>query len=145
MSLWPEHTVTQVLLAEIGQGKGDAVNRLLERHRASVRKLIQLRLDRQIARRVDASDIVQDVLFEANSRMQEYLANPCMPFHLWLRHLAKESSDRHAPAASGGDTTQHRSRTLAEQSAVRRAFVIRSGGALAASDLTPPAASIRKD
>ena len=88
--LWPEHTVTQQLLAEAGRGEGDAVNRLFERHRVSLRKLIQLRLDRQVARRVDASDIVQDVLLEANGRLREYLADPKMPFHLWLRHMAKD-------------------------------------------------------
>jgi RNA polymerase sigma-70 factor (subfamily 1) len=38
----------------------------------------------------DASDIVQDVLIEANQRLTEYLKNPAMPFHLWLRHLAQD-------------------------------------------------------
>ncbi len=40
--------------------------------------------------RVDASDIVQDVLVEANRRLKEYLNNPAMPFHLWLRHMARD-------------------------------------------------------
>ena len=39
---------------------------------------------------MDASDIVQDVLLEANQRLVEYLKSPVMPFHLWLRHLAKD-------------------------------------------------------
>ncbi|MCA9262695.1 MAG: sigma-70 family RNA polymerase sigma factor, partial [Planctomycetales bacterium] len=40
--------------------------------------------------RVDASDIVQDVLVDANRRIQAYLDDPAMPFHLWLRQMAKD-------------------------------------------------------
>src|SRR5215211_3938791 len=47
-------------------------------------------LDRALAARVDASDIVQDVLLEAHRRLQDYLRKPAMPFHLWLRHIAKD-------------------------------------------------------
>ena len=36
------------------------------------------------------SDIVQDVLFEANRRLSAYLKEPKMPFHLWLRHMARD-------------------------------------------------------
>jgi RNA polymerase sigma-70 factor (ECF subfamily) len=52
--------------------------------------VVELRLDPALARRVDASDIVQDVLLEANRRLRDYLRDPTMPFHLWLRHLAKD-------------------------------------------------------
>lgn len=58
--------------------------------REPLRKAIDLRLDPVLARRVDASDIVQDVLIEANQRLTEYLKSPVMPFHLWLRHLAQD-------------------------------------------------------
>jgi RNA polymerase sigma-70 factor (ECF subfamily) len=58
--------------------------------REPLRKVIGLRLDPAVARRVDASDIVQDVLVEANQRLTEYLKKPDMPFHLWLRHLAQD-------------------------------------------------------
>lgn len=38
------------------------------------------------------SDVVQDVLVEANRRLQDYLGNPAMPFHLWLRQIAQDAS-----------------------------------------------------
>jgi len=88
--MWPESEKTQELLAGAENGDAEAVNRLLERHRDAVRRMIDLRMDRKIARRVDASDIVQDVLIEANRRLADYLKNPAMPFHLWLRHMAKD-------------------------------------------------------
>ena len=49
-----------------------------------------MRMDRTLQRRVDASDIVQDVLVEANRRLTDYLESTGMPFQLWLRHLARD-------------------------------------------------------
>lgn len=81
---------TLLLLERVRQGDSDAVNGLLDRHRAAIRRLIDQRMDRLIQRRVDASDIVQDVLVEANRRLGDYLQNPTMPFRLWLRHMARD-------------------------------------------------------
>ena len=145
MALWPEQTVTQNLLANARQGDRAAVNRLLERHRVSLKKLIQLRLDRKIARRVDASDVVQDVLMEANTRLQDYLADPKMPFHLWLRQLAQ---DRMIDVYRRHRGAQRRSLDR-EQSIAAPQFSDQSGfdlmGQLADHELTPAAASIRKE
>lgn len=88
--MWPEPQDTQELLAGVEAGKADAVNNLLDRHRDAVRRMIDLRMDRVLQRRVDASDIVQDVMIEANRRLNDYLKNPIMPFHLWLRQMAKD-------------------------------------------------------
>jgi RNA polymerase sigma-70 factor (ECF subfamily) len=145
MAIWPEHSVTQNLLAEAKGGDRSAVNRLLERHRTSLRKLIQLRLDRKVAQRVDASDIVQDVLLEANSRLQEYLCNPRMPFHLWLRQLAQDRMiDMHRRHRGAQRRSLDRERSLASPQ-----FADQSGfdlmGQLADHELTPAAASIRKE
>lgn len=145
MPLWPEKTVTQNLLANARLGDRAAVNRLLERHRNSLRKLVQLRLDRKIAQRVDASDVVQDVLLEANTRLQDYLSDPRLPFHLWLRQLAK---DRMIDMYRRHRGAQRRSLDR-EQSMTSPQFSDQSGldlmGQLADQELTPAAASIRKE
>ncbi len=88
--IWPDQEPTKVLLAKAGDGDESAVNQLLDRHRDAVRKLIRMRLDQRIQRRVDVSDVLQDVLIEANRRLQEYIKNPGMSFHLWLRQIAKD-------------------------------------------------------
>ena len=88
--MWPESDKTQKLLANAREGDTEAVNQLLERHRNAVRRMIDLRMDQVIKRRVDASDIVQEVMIDANRRLQTYLDNPVMPFHLWLRQMAKD-------------------------------------------------------
>src|SRR5207249_7889106 len=79
---------TQELLDQVRRGEAGAVDRLLAQHREPVRRMIGLRLDPAIAARVDASDVVQDVLLEASRRLNDYLRDPAMPFHLWLRHIA---------------------------------------------------------
>ncbi len=89
-SIWPDAENTAELLRDVKDGDSQAVERLLARHRDSLHRMIQLRLDGRIKRRVDVSDVVQDVLIEANRRLQDYLQNPAMAFHLWIRQIAKD-------------------------------------------------------
>jgi RNA polymerase sigma-70 factor (ECF subfamily) len=50
-----------------------------------------MRLDQRVQRRVDVSDVVQDVFVEANRRLNDYVAQgQPMAFHLWLRQIAKD-------------------------------------------------------
>ncbi len=88
--MWPTREETERLLEAARQGDAAAAARLLGHYREPLRRMIDLRLDPVLARRVDASDIVQDVLLEANQRLADYLRRPDMPFHLWLRHLAQD-------------------------------------------------------
>jgi RNA polymerase sigma-70 factor (ECF subfamily) len=88
--LWPDGTQTAVLIERAKEGNPDAVESLLDRHRDALRRMIQLRLDQKIQRRVDVSDVVQEVLIEAKRRLKDYLDNPAMAFHLWVRQIAKD-------------------------------------------------------
>jgi RNA polymerase sigma-70 factor (ECF subfamily) len=88
--MWPEQPLTEQLIAQAQDGDPFAVNQLMDRHRNSLRQLVRMRLDKKIQNRVDVSDVVQDVLVEANRRLARYLADPVMPFHLWLRQIAKD-------------------------------------------------------
>ncbi len=144
-SNWPDADRTEELLREARNGDDSAINRLMERHRAAVRRLVQIRLDQRIQRRLDVSDVVQDVFVEANRRIQRYLANPLLPFHLWLRHItrdriidahrrhrqsARRSVDREQPLILPGDF-DHSTRELA--------------GQLWDRQLTPAAAATQKE
>ena len=88
--MWPTSNKTEEMLADAKAGDGDAVNQLMERHRDGVRRMIQMRLDQRIQRRIDVSDVVQDVMVEAHRRLKEYLRTAPMPFHLWLRQIARD-------------------------------------------------------
>lgn len=87
-SIWPGDDQTETLLRAVRAGDADAINRLLEKHRGPVRRLVEMRLDRKVQRRVDVSDVVQDVMIEASGRLDRYLDDPSMAFHLWLRQIA---------------------------------------------------------
>ncbi|MEX0716022.1 MAG: sigma-70 family RNA polymerase sigma factor [Planctomycetaceae bacterium] len=143
--MWPEHEETQQLLENVRDGDAHAVDDLIERHRPGLRRMVQARLDRALARRVDASDVVQDVLIEAHRRLSDYLRDPKMPFHLWLRHMAQDRI-----------IDMHRRHRAAQRRSVDREqplhspqFADRSSLDLAAAlrdhELTPAAATIRRE
>ena len=68
---WPDHSQTGALLLRARTGEPEAINDLLERHRVALRKMVEGRMDHKLSRRVDASDIVQDVMLEASQRLQD--------------------------------------------------------------------------
>jgi RNA polymerase sigma-70 factor (ECF subfamily) len=143
--MWPDSEETQQLLRQAGGGDADAVNRLLERHRASLRNMIRLRLDRALAGRVDASDVVQDVLLEASRRLDDYVRDAAMPFHLWLRQLAKDRIiDMHRRHREAQRRSVDREQPLAAAAAPDRSAYDLAGQVLD-PELTPAAASIRRE
>lgn len=85
-SVLPEDT--ERLLREAREGDALATARLLERYRARLKTMIACRLDPQLARRVDPSDVVQDSLIVAHDRLPQYLADPRIAFYPWLRRIA---------------------------------------------------------
>ena len=89
-SMWPNQEETIELLGGAERGDAEAVNRLLDRHRDSLHRMVACRLNPGVARRLDASDVVQDALLTASRRLAEYLKNPAIPFHAWLRQLARD-------------------------------------------------------
>lgn len=81
---------TDGLLRRAEGGDRTALDRLLSRHRRRLRQMVAVRMDRRLAARVDASDVVQEALAEATARLAEYLRRRPAPFYLWLRQLAFE-------------------------------------------------------
>jgi RNA polymerase sigma-70 factor, ECF subfamily len=143
--MWPNTDQTQELLKDAGGGDPAAVNALLDKHRDSLRQLVALRMDRAVSRRVDASDVVQDVLLEASQRLDDYLRDPSMPFHLWLRQLAKDRMiDLHRRHRGAQRRSVDREQPLVSPGAGDRSSVDLAGQ-IADGELTPAAASIRRE
>ena len=141
--MWPDATETQVLLERVAANDATAAQRLWETYRAPLRRMIELRLDRALGRRVDASDVVQDVLIKASQRLDDYLRNPAMPFHLWIRQIARDAMiDEHRRHRGAARRSLDREQPLAAA-----AFLDRSSLDLAAQlrdqELTPAAAALR--
>ncbi len=83
--------MTESLIDQARRGDDVARLSLLERYRDYLRRMVAVRLDRRLAPRVDASDVVQETLALASQRMDDYLRDQPLPFLGWLRQLAAES------------------------------------------------------
>lgn len=142
--MWPNADETQELLDRAAGGDAGAVNALLERHRTALRRMIDLRLDPALGRRVDASDIVQDVLVDAHRRLSDYLAERRMPFHLWLRHIAKDRLiDAHRRHRGAARRSLDREQTLDARPDDGSVFDLL--GQLADPLVTPATAALRRE
>lgn len=81
---------TKTLLERIRNGDASAFEVLFKRHRRPLQKAIALRMDRRVAARVGASDVLQETYLEAFRRLPKYLEQEGMPFYLWLYWIARE-------------------------------------------------------
>jgi len=143
--MWPESDQTRELLAGAARGSPDAVNQLMERHRDALRRMVQMRLDQQIRRRVDVSDVVQDVLVEANRRLADYLARPAMDFHLWLRQIAMDRIiDAHRRHRVSAKRSVDREQPMSVPAGAERS-TMELAAQLADGELTPAAAAAQRE
>jgi RNA polymerase sigma-70 factor (ECF subfamily) len=81
---------TDQLLAQASRGDQFARQQLLGRHRARLRRMVAVRLDRRLSARIDPSDVVQEALMDADGKLSDYLRKRPLPFYPWLRRLAWE-------------------------------------------------------
>ena len=104
------HTEGTDWLPVLRAGGAAAWDRFLAEHRARLRRMIGLRLDRRLLGRLDASDVIQDAYAEATARLNEYLSGPTLPPYLWLRFIAGQrlliTARRHIGAAARDATRE---------------------------------------
>jgi RNA polymerase sigma-70 factor (ECF subfamily) len=86
----PDSEETAGLVEQAGAGDRVAFERLFERHRAELLRVVAARLDQNARARLDPSDVVQEAQLEAFRRLPDYLSTRSMPFRLWLRKTAHE-------------------------------------------------------
>ncbi len=85
-----EANETEALLRRVSAGDATAANELLCRHRARLRQMVAMRVDRRLSARFDPSDVVQEALMIAHARLVDYAREQQIPFYPWLRGLAWE-------------------------------------------------------
>src|SRR5215510_11140423 len=73
------------LLEAARQGDEAALAALVERHRDRLERMVRLRMDRRLQGRVDPPDVVQDAYLTVRGKFPQYVADPRLPFYLWLR------------------------------------------------------------
>jgi RNA polymerase sigma-70 factor (ECF subfamily) len=81
---------TARLLQQARAGDQAALNEIFAQHRSRLRRMVELRLDRRLSARADASDVIQEAYVDAVTWLDEYLREPTYPLFLWLRLLVGE-------------------------------------------------------
>src|SRR5437588_12908425 len=82
--------LTARLLEQARAGDRAALNEIFAQHRARLRRMVELRLDRRLQARIDASDVIQEAYVDVVGRLDEYLREPNYPLFLWLRLIVGE-------------------------------------------------------
>jgi RNA polymerase sigma-70 factor, ECF subfamily len=78
------------IAVRIRAGDQDALGVWLDHHGPRLSKMVRLRMDPRIVRRVSPSDVLQDTFLDAARRIKEYLDHPDVPFFIWLRFLTAQ-------------------------------------------------------
>jgi RNA polymerase sigma-70 factor, ECF subfamily len=97
------------LLRRACEGDEPALATLFDRYVERLRRMVQLRLDRRLSGRVDASDVIQDAYLEVRRRFGEDFQGSTLPFFLWLRQLTGQKLadvHRHHLGAQMRDASQ---------------------------------------
>jgi RNA polymerase sigma-70 factor (ECF subfamily) len=80
-----DSTDTDDLLRHAAAGDETALAALWQRHRARLRQMVRLRLDRRLQGRVDPSDVLQEAYLDLAARLPDYARDRPRPTFLWLR------------------------------------------------------------
>ncbi|MGL4552477.1 MAG: sigma-70 family RNA polymerase sigma factor [Gemmataceae bacterium] len=78
---------TAGLLDRVRAGRADALGDLFQLHRDRLWRMLFVRLDRRLAGRLSPDDVLQDAYLDVAKRVHEHLADPAVPFYVWLRFL----------------------------------------------------------
>lgn len=79
---------TSNLLGRASAGSSGATQELLQMYRVRLQRMVSSRLDSRLSGRLDASDVVQDVLLSASAKLSVYAKEQAVPFYVWLRQIA---------------------------------------------------------
>lgn len=86
---------TNRLLVSVSSGGNPRVfDELFDRHREHLRKMIRLRMDRQLRGRVSSTSILDQACQDALQHVGEYEAASGQTFYLWLRTIVGERLER---------------------------------------------------
>src|SRR6516225_2727470 len=75
------------LLDRLRADDNQALGELFMLYRERLWRMLYVRLDRRLARRVAPEDVLQEAFLDVARRIGEYLADPAVPFYVWLRFL----------------------------------------------------------
>ncbi len=78
---------TAALLDRLRARDDQALGELFMLHRERLWRMLYVRLDSRLSSRVAPDDVLQETFLDVARRIGEYLAEPAVPFYVWLRFL----------------------------------------------------------
>jgi RNA polymerase sigma-70 factor, ECF subfamily len=78
---------TAALLDRLRAQDHEALGELFMLYRDRLWRMLFVRLDRRMTSRVTPDDVLQETFLDVSKRIAEYLADPAVPFYVWLRFL----------------------------------------------------------
>lgn len=78
------------LTEQMRQGSEEALATLFTHHRARLEKMIQLRLDQRLARRISGVDVLQETYLRAAKRLRHFAVQPELSAFMWMRLLVQQ-------------------------------------------------------
>lgn len=128
------------------QAEGDqALAEVMTEHAPRLRRMVALRTDVRLSRRLDPADVLQEAYLEARKRLPRYLSDPETPPFVWLRGIVLNTlfdfHRRHLGA---------RMRDAAQEVSLQRSFASQTNSAMLAACLvgnltSPSQAAIRRE
>ncbi len=98
--------------SEEPSGQIPPLTEMFDQYRARLRLMVDLRIDRRIRSRVDASDVIQEAFIDAVRRYSSYKSDAKMSPYVWLRFLTLQQLQiahrRHLGAKSRTATIEER-------------------------------------
>jgi RNA polymerase sigma-70 factor, ECF subfamily len=79
------------LEARARQGDETALSELFRAQHGRLVRMIELRMDAGLKRRLDPADVVQEAWVEAVRRFEEWRPQVALPLHVWLRLITSQS------------------------------------------------------
>jgi RNA polymerase sigma-70 factor (ECF subfamily) len=79
------------LVQRARNGDERALSELFREYQPRLVRMIELRLDSSLRRRLDPADVVQESWVEIVRRLPEWAAQTALPFHVWLRLMTAQS------------------------------------------------------
>jgi RNA polymerase sigma-70 factor (ECF subfamily) len=85
-----ENEQLELSIRRAAAGDRAALGAVFEAYRDRLRHAVQLRLDRRLQGRVDASDVLQEAYVDVANRLREYSSEQWPSLYLWLRLIVHQ-------------------------------------------------------
>ena len=82
-----DSTIEDPRVAKAVAGDVAAMGELFAEFRPRLKRMVELRMDRRLRGRVDASDVLQEAWVDLAKQLPNYAAKPGIPFFIWLRRI----------------------------------------------------------